>query len=158
MTADYTMEVADLTETEVFGRRLGALLFPGAVLALVGQLGAGKTHLTRAIAEGLGVHNPRVVNSPTYVLLQEYHARLPVYHFDAYRLKGAADFLDIGAAELLEGDGVCVVEWADRVESVLPSDRLTVTLTALDEDRRRLALSAPRGRHAEIIDRLRAGA
>src|SRR5213079_3023371 len=72
-----TFDAPDLAATEALGRRLGALLFPGAVVALVGQLGAGKTHLTRAIAEGLGVRNPAAVNSPTFVLIQEYPARLP---------------------------------------------------------------------------------
>src|ERR1700750_2210609 len=111
----HTLDIASLDETEAFGRRLGAMLFPGAVVALVGPLGAGKTHLVRAVAEGLGVGDSRVVSSPTFVLIQEYDARLPVYHFDAYRLRGEADFLDLGAHEYFEGRGVCLIEWADRV-------------------------------------------
>jgi len=71
---------------------LGSCCFPARFVALVGQLGAGKTHLTRAVAEGLGVKNPAAVNSPTFVLIQEYPARLPIYHFDAYRLSGAPEF------------------------------------------------------------------
>src|SRR5438132_11830697 len=105
-----SIHINDLRATEAFGRRLGALLFPGAVVALVGQLGAGKTHLTRAIAEGLGVPDGRCVTSPTFVLLQEYQGRLPIYHFDAYRLQGAADLLELGTEEQFEGDGVCLVE------------------------------------------------
>src|ERR1700678_3707199 len=95
------IEVSNLPGTEEFGRRLGRLLFPGALVALSGPLGAGKTHLVRAIAEGLGVEDSRAVNSPTFVLIQEYDARLPIYHFDAYRLPSSAAFLDLGAAEYL---------------------------------------------------------
>src|SRR5215469_1322394 len=121
-----TLDVADLASTEAFGRRLGGLLFTGAVVALVGPLGAGKTHLVRAVAEGLGVADGRVVSSPTFVLIQEYDARLPVYHFDAYRLRGAGEFFDLGAHEYFEGTGVCLVEWADRVEACLPAEQLRV--------------------------------
>src|SRR6266576_4059012 len=100
-----------------FGQRLAGLLFPGAVVALIGQLGAGKTHLVRAIAEGLGIADSRVVSSPTFVLIQEYEARLPIYHFDAYRLRTEVEFIDLGIHEYFEGNGVCLVEWADRVEA-----------------------------------------
>src|SRR6516162_9175683 len=103
-----TLDLPDLTATEASGRRLGALLFPGAVVALVGSLGAGKTHLTRAVAEGLGIADSRVVSSPTFVLIQEYRARLPVYHFDAYRLPGESAFFDLGVYEYFEGKGVCL--------------------------------------------------
>src|SRR5207249_2772499 len=81
MPESLTLDLPDLAATEALGRRLGALLFPGAVVALVGPLGAGKTHLTRAVAEGLGIPDSRAVSSPTFVLIQEYRARLPVYHF-----------------------------------------------------------------------------
>src|SRR5437899_12146513 len=111
-----SLDVSDLAGTTAFGRRLAELLFPGSVIALVGPLGAGKTHLVRAVAEGLGVADSRVVSSPTFVLIQEYTGRLPIYHFDAYRLKHSGEFLELGAHEYFEGKGVCLVEWADRVE------------------------------------------
>ena len=124
MSEALTLDFADLAATEAFGRRLGRLLFPGAVLALVGPLGAGKTHLTRAVAEGLDIADSRVVSSPTFVLIQEYRARLPIYHFDAYRLRSEGDFFDLGVHEYLEGNGVCLVEWADRVGGCLPAEHL----------------------------------
>src|SRR5579859_5157781 len=109
----WRIEVDDLAGTMAFGHRLAGLLFPGSVVALVGPLGAGKTHLVRAIALGLDIPDSRLVTSPTFVLIQEYPGRLPIYHFDAYRLAGAAPFADLGVTEYLEGDGVCLIEWAD---------------------------------------------
>src|SRR5579884_2769765 len=97
--ATWTAEAPDLEATLALGRRLGALLFPGGVVTLVGPLGAGKTHLVRAVAEGLGIADSRVVSSPTFVLIQEYDARLPIFHFDAYRLRNDAEFFDLGAHE-----------------------------------------------------------
>ncbi len=145
------MDLPDLAATEAFGRRLGGLLFPGAVVALVGQLGAGKTHLVRAVAEGLGLADGRVVSSPTFVLIQEYPARLPVYHFDAYRLRGEAEFAELGAHEYLEGDGVCLVEWADRVRGALPAEHLRITLTVTGENSRRAEVEATGGRYEQIV-------
>ena len=132
-----TLDLPDLAATEAFGRRLAALLFPGAVVALVGPLGAGKTHLVRAVALGLGVPDGRAVSSPTFVLIQEYQGRWPIYHFDAYRLGGPGEFADLGAHEYLEGTGVCLVEWADRVAAALPAEHLRVTLAITGETARR---------------------
>jgi len=146
-----TLDISDLTATEAFGHRLGELLFPGAVVALVGQLGAGKTHLTRAVAEGLGVKNPAVVNSPTFVLIQEYPARLPIYHFDAYRLRGAHEFAELGVDEYFHGDGVCLVEWADKVESTLPIEHLRIKIEIVDSSRRRFHLSAIGERYERLV-------
>src|SRR5437868_4855256 len=139
MLASHTVviELQDLAATQAMGRRLGEVLFPGAVVALVGPLGAGKTHMVRAIAEGLGIADSRVVSSPTFVLIQEYDARLPIYHFDAYRLRTEGEFFDLGAHEYFEGNGVCLVEWADRVEACLPDDYLKITLLPTGETTRR---------------------
>src|SRR5438128_711883 len=103
MTESLHIDVANLGETEAFGRRLAGLLFPGAVVGLVGPLGAGKTHLVRAIAEGLDIAHPGQVSSPTFVLIQEYDARLPIYHFDAYRLPNERAFAELGVHEYFEG-------------------------------------------------------
>lgn len=154
---EFSFTVPDLAGTEAFGRRLGELLFPGAVVALVGTLGAGKTHLTRAIAEGLHVRNPAAVNSPTFVLIQEYAARFPVYHFDTYRLSGAREFAELGSDEYLRGDGVCVIEWADKVEPALPADHLRIEITALTQFARRFTIRATGERHAKLLAQLTAG-
>src|SRR5712692_4982009 len=99
MSSELEIVVTNLAGTDALGRRLADALFGGAVVALIGPLGAGKTHLVRAIAEGLGVSDSRVVNSPTFVLIQEYAGRLPIYHFDAYRLRSSGEFMDLGAHE-----------------------------------------------------------
>jgi tRNA threonylcarbamoyladenosine biosynthesis protein TsaE len=151
MMASITLELADLEATTHFGRRLGTLLFPGAVVALIGPLGAGKTHLTRAIAEGVGISDSRVVSSPTFVLIQEYQGRLPIYHFDAYRLRDEAEFFDLGGHEYFEGDGICVIEWADRVASALPADHLCLTLTVTGQTRRRLVIEGHGERHGVVV-------
>ncbi len=151
MPATLTIDLPDLAATDALGRRLGQRLFPGAVVALLGPLGAGKTHLARAIALGLGVPDGRAVTSPTFVLIQEYDGRLPVYHFDTYRLPGEASFADLGAAEYLEGDGVCLVEWADRVPGALPADHLRIRLEVTGDTSRRAHLEATGPRHLALL-------
>jgi tRNA threonylcarbamoyladenosine biosynthesis protein TsaE len=152
MPESVTFDANDPAATATLGRRLGRLLFPGAVVALIGPLGAGKTHLVRAVAEGLGITDSRLVSSPTFVLIQEYAARLPVYHFDAYRLRSSADFYDLGVHEYLAGDGVCLVEWADKVETCLPREHLRITIAITGETRRRLIIAGV-GDHYEAIVR-----
>jgi tRNA threonylcarbamoyladenosine biosynthesis protein TsaE len=149
-----TIDIADLSQTEAFGHRLGALLFPGAVVALVGQLGAGKTHLTRAVAEGLDVKNPAAVNSPTFVLIQEYPARLPIYHFDAYRLSGSREFAELGVDEYFRGNGVCLVEWADKVPAAMPAEHLRIEIEIVDANRRRFHLSATGERYVKLLEQI----
>ena len=119
-------------------------------MALNGTLGAGKTHLVRAIAEGLGA-NPAAVNSPTFVLIQEYAGRLPIFHFDAYRLGAVREFADLGANEYFEAGGVCLVEWAEKVEPALPPEYLRIDIEVLDENRRRFKLTAMGERHKELL-------
>jgi tRNA threonylcarbamoyladenosine biosynthesis protein TsaE len=147
----FQIDLPNLAATEALGRMLGPLLFPGAVIALVGQLGAGKTHFTRAVAEGLQVRNPHAVTSPTFTLIQEYPARLPIYHFDAYRLSGDRDFQNLGADEYLHGDGVCLVEWADRVPAALPVERLEIRLEIVDGDRRRIEVTATGAQYETLL-------
>ena len=141
--------------TTRFGHALGAALFPGAVVALDGELGAGKTHLVRGLCAGLGVRNLAAVNSPTFVLIQEYAGRLPVFHFDAYRLTSPREFAELGVEEYFEAGGVCCVEWASRVVEFLPADRLTIRLAHAGGDSRLLYASAPSGRHAQALMGLR---
>lgn len=139
--------------TLTLARELGALLRGGDVIALVGELGSGKTTFTRGLCHGLGLADGSIVSSPTYVLEHVYAARHPVHHYDAYRLSTAEEFLALGFAERLDGSRVVVIEWADKVLSLLPDGRLRVDLSreqgssrsqgSEETDRRRVLLSGP---------------
>ena len=115
--------------TRELGRRLGTAAAPGTVLALIGPLGAGKTQLAKGVAEGLGVTG--VVNSPTFVLMNEHLGRLPLYHVDAYRLDDPEEAIAAGLLDDRQSAGVTVVEWADRLAGWLPEDRLEIEMDAV---------------------------
>jgi len=124
-------------ETWELARKLAPLLSEGDLINLSGDLGAGKTVFTKGLAEGLGVGMP--VTSPTFTIIREYEGRLPLYHFDVYRLASPDELEELGADEYFYGDGVTVVEWGDKVEEILPDERLTVKLLRLvDDEFRRL--------------------
>ena len=126
-------------ETIALGEELGKKLIPGAVVALNGGLGAGKTYLSKGIARALGFSGE--VKSPTFTLINIYEGRVPVYHFDCYRLKNNADLENIGYEEYFYGDGVTVIEWADKIRELLPNKYIEVKLTVVDEDKRRIEIN-----------------
>lgn len=140
-------------DTERLGRLLAEELAAGTVVALIGELGAGKTRLVQAVAEDLGVDR-RQVTSPTFILIQEYEGRLPVYHLDAYRLKNAAELLDLGADEILGADGVCLIEWADRVADVLPDDLLRIEIAVTGPTSREFQMTATGPKSAHLLAKL----
>lgn len=142
-------------KTLQLGVCLGERLFPGSVLALQGPLGAGKTLLTQGIARGLHMVDSSKVTSPTFVLLQEYQARLPIYHFDTYRLRQLQEFEDLGALEYFAGHGVCLIEWADRIKPLLPTERLDVELQPLDALQRKIVLTATGRPYVELLEEIR---
>ncbi|HSN78710.1 MAG TPA: tRNA (adenosine(37)-N6)-threonylcarbamoyltransferase complex ATPase subunit type 1 TsaE [Anaerolineae bacterium] len=145
----------DESETEALGAALGRLLQPGDVLALVGDLGAGKTCLARGVARGLGIDEP--VTSPTFILVAEYSsaAGFPLYHADCYRLEqAAAEAQAIGLDELLLDDGVAIVEWAERIEAMLPTDHLRITIEVIDDTWRELTFAPHGARAAELARRI----
>jgi tRNA threonylcarbamoyladenosine biosynthesis protein TsaE len=142
----YKIETNSSEQTTQFAEKLAALLRPGDVIALEGDLGAGKTTFTKGLAKGLEIK--KTVNSPTFTIIKEYHGRLPLYHMDVYRVENA--FEDLGFDEYFEGDGVTVVEWAHLIEDQLPKERLTIYLYHEDIDNRKIILN-PLGKRYEQL-------
>lgn len=134
----FYVETHNTEETEALGRILGSILRPGDVMALMGELGAGKTVLSKGIASGLGVENTDSVTSPTYKILNQYEGRLLMNHFDAYRLEGADDFADAGGEDLILKGAVSVIEWAERLGNVLPRHTIMVRIHVLSSSKRKL--------------------
>lgn len=149
-TAEWTFQSTCEQETQQLGTLLARHLEPGTVIALNGNLGAGKTRLVQAIAAALGVDQADV-NSPTFVLIQEYQGDLPLYHFDTYRLRDTDEFLELGADDLLYSDGVCMIEWADKVADVLPRDLLTINIEHTTETARTFSFQAQGARSTRIV-------
>ena len=123
-------------ETFELGVKFGKTLKPRNVVALTGDLGAGKTVFTKGIAKSLGIKDYAHVNSASFVIMQEYKGRIPLYHFDLYRMKKAGDIATVGCEEYFYSDGISVVEWAERAEEILPEKRIAVQFNHLGGDRR----------------------
>lgn len=151
MTTIYSVSPA---ETEKIGAILGAQLESGDFVALRGELGAGKTRFARGIATGLGVDSGVPVTSPTYTLLNIYEGRVPLYHFDLYRLSGDDEVVDLGFADYFHGDGVSLVEWSERLREELPSERLEIVFSYVEETVRRVELVPTSNRFKKMVDDL----
>jgi len=138
-------------ETIRLGQRLGSLLSDGDVVALVGDLGSGKTWFTKGLALGIGVDQDTVVTSPSFALVNEYEGRYTLYHMDLYRLENLADVLSTGLEEYLHEEGVVVMEWADRWPEILPERCVRVEISILDDHQRDILLSGQHARAREIM-------
>ena len=136
-------------ETAKIGEGLGKLLSPGDIVCLSGDLGAGKTAFTQGIARGLEVKD--YVTSPTYTIINEYEGRVPLYHFDVYRLNDVEEMYELGYEEYFFGDGVVVLEWADMVSDIIPEDRLWITILNTKGDNSREIIMEPAGEAYEAI-------
>ena len=145
----WVYEAADEAATEALGAALARCLPDGSVVALYGTLGAGKTRLIQAVAAASGVERRDVV-SPTFVLIHEYRGRRPIYHFDAYRLRDEAEFLDLGPEEYFQSAGLVLIEWADRVESCLPPERIDIHIDVTGVQSRRFEIVALGERYAAM--------
>ena len=146
------MEMAAPEETGHFGERLGGLLRAGDVVGLVGPLGSGKTCMVQGIARALEVPDRQCVRSPTFIILNMYTGRLPLYHFDLYRISTLEELEEIGFREALDGGGVSVIEWADRVPEALPREHILITIQHRGGDRRLLSASAAGDRNQAILE------
>lgn len=147
-------EADDEAATAALGAALEQVLPERTTVALCGVLGAGKTRLVQAIAEAAGVDR-RDVLSPTFVLIQEHHGRRPIYHIDAYRLRDDDEFLELGPEEYFDGDGLVLIEWADRVESCLPADRVEIHIHVTGAESRQFEIISLGPDSAAAVERLR---
>jgi tRNA threonylcarbamoyladenosine biosynthesis protein TsaE len=139
-------------DTQSVGEQIGRLLSAGDIVCLYGELGTGKTVLAKGLAKGLAVPDQAAVRSPSFVLIHHYHGRVPMYHADLYRLSGPADIVDIGLRELLGGDGVAVIEWADKLDASLPSERLEISLAHHSEAMRVITIQPHGARYGQLVE------
>ncbi|WP_416198600.1 MAG: tRNA (adenosine(37)-N6)-threonylcarbamoyltransferase complex ATPase subunit type 1 TsaE [Sporanaerobacter sp.] len=141
-------------DTEQFGYKLGKILKGGEIICLIGDLGAGKTTMTKSIAKGLDVEE--YVTSPTFTLINEYKGRVPLYHFDVYRLEEVESIYDLGFEEYFYSNGVSIIEWADKIKNVLPEDVLTIEIKRGSNDEERvLNIYGSGERNKSIIEELK---
>lgn len=145
-------------QTRRLGAKLGKLAQAGQVIALLGDLGAGKTRLAQGFGAGLGVPADEVINSPTFTLINEYQGRLPFYHVDLYRLSQAVEAETLGLNDYFYGDGVTLIEWANRLGKDLPLERLEIELHHLSETKRRITIRACGPEHAELLEKFKKAA
>ena len=139
-------------ETITLGQKLGTLLEDGDMVALVGELGSGKTWFTKGVALGLGVSEDQVITSPSFALVNEYEGRVPFYHMDVYRLGSLSEFLSAGLEEFLHQRGIVAMEWADRWPEILPEKRINVAFVILDDNRREITFVSHHPRTKKIIE------
>jgi len=137
-------------ETKVFGEKIGSLLNANSCILLSGELGSGKTTFTQGLARGLGI--TRTVSSPTFTIMKVYQGRLPLYHIDAYRLEGLHQ--DLGFEELMEDDGVTVIEWPDYMADRLPEEYLRLDILRVSSSGRKFALRYNGAKYAKLMEEL----
>jgi tRNA threonylcarbamoyladenosine biosynthesis protein TsaE len=147
----YTVISRSDTETITLGQKLGRFLEAGDMVALIGELGSGKTWFTKGLALGFGVSPKNIVTSPSFTLVNEYDGEVPFYHIDVYRLGSLSDFLSAGLEEFLHQGGVCAMEWAERWPEILPEKRIEVELVILDDHRRKITFSGRHSRAKKMI-------
>lgn len=147
------IRLGNLEDTEEFGIKLGKFLKSGDILCLNGDLGAGKTTLTKSIGLGLDVND--YITSPTFTLINEYNGRIPLYHFDVYRLENAHEIDDLGFDDYFYGNGVSIIEWAEKIENTLPKDRMVINIRRGNNDNERiLEINGFGNRYNELIKEL----
>ena len=151
----FTCRTSSGEETINLGLRLGTLLNEGDIVALAGDLGSGKTWFTKGVALGLEISSDTVITSPSFSLMNEYQGRCAFFHMDVYRLENVSDFINAGLDEYLYGNGVTVMEWADRWPEVLPEKSIKIQLVILDECSREITLTALHPKALRILKQIK---
>lgn len=129
-----TFTTSSAEETIELGKKIGKLLKKGDIIAMQGTLAAGKTTITKGIAQALGI--TETITSPTFCLISEYEGTMPLYHMDVYRLDGTEDFINLGTDDMLYGDGVSIIEWSEKIMEELPSSTIILKITPLEDGKR----------------------
>ena len=150
-----TYQTTSDQDTIHLGRALGNCLLKGDVVALIGELGSGKTWFTKGLALGLGVSDDIIITSPSFALVNEYPGRCTFFHMDAYRLESLNDFLSAGLDEYFYQDGIVALEWADRWPEILPDWHIKVELLIVDDHTRSITLSGEHARALEILENIK---
>ena len=141
----------DENKTKEIGYKLGKLLTPGSVICLIGDLGAGKTTMTQSLAKSLEVDD--YITSPTFTIVNEYDGKMPLYHFDVYRIGSSDEMYDIGYEDYINGEGVCIIEWANLIEDILPDEYLRIELKYKDMSRE-MILNPVGEKYEKIVEEL----
>lgn len=153
-SAALTLTTISPEGTEAIGAALGSLLQAGDCVTLSGELGGGKTCFTRGVVRGAVPSAADQVASPTFAIMNEYQGPLPIYHYDCYRLRGADDAIEMGLEEHLYVSGICLIEWPERVQGILPAERLEVSFSYTGESSRRLTLVPHGARAGKLVEKL----
>jgi len=143
------------SETMQIGKSIGSLLLPGDVVALVGELGTGKTQFIKGLAVGVGIGKPTYISSPSFTLINEYKGKIPFYHIDLFRLRAEKEAEDLGLEEYFQSGGITAIEWADRIPSLLPREMLWIQISYTGENTRSLEIIGKGKRYEALIDKLR---
>ena len=140
-------------ETEEVGYNIGKLLNGGEIICMVGDLGAGKTTMTKSLARGLEIED--YITSPTFTIVNEYEGRLKLYHFDVYRIGDIEEMYDLGYEEYFYSDGVCIIEWSNLIEDILPKERITIEIKrGIDDNTRDIIIDGTGQKYEDLIKEL----
>ena len=146
-----------VSETIRIGKKIGSLLLPGDVIALVGELGTGKTQFIKGLAAGVGVENTKYISSPSFTLINEYRGKTPFYHIDLYRLKAEKEAEELGLEEYLGGEGIVAIEWADKIPSLLPKELLWIYIRYTGKQTRSVEIVGKGRRYEAIVEGFKEG-
>jgi len=142
------------SETARIGKTIGSRLLPGDVVALLGELGAGKTQFIKGLAAGMGIENTAYISSPSFTLIHEYPGEIPFYHIDLFRLGREQEAEELGLEDYFQGGGITAVEWADKIPSLLPKELLFVSIAYIDKNVRSLEISGKGKRYEALVNQV----
>jgi tRNA threonylcarbamoyladenosine biosynthesis protein TsaE len=149
------IQTRSASETVRIGKTIGSRLLAGDVVALVGELGAGKTQFIKGLAAGVGIENSAYISSPSFTLIHEYPGEIPFYHIDLFRLRREQEAEELGLEEYIHGMGITAIEWADKIFSLLPEELLFISILYIDKNIRSLEIAGKGKRYEDLVDQVR---